>query len=272
MSSTGKYTTIYDIIERVRREGVNDFTEEEAKEWIWESVSLLGIPFHFVDKTAVLTIENARSPLPYDYCDFTEGGIREYNSKIPLIKNVNTYYNADNVGVIENPIILNSEAESIVYVDGVLTDASVFLTQVPIYINNSEDYTYRINNGYLFTGFKTGTVEMAYKAFPVDNENNPLIEDDVKVIRTVVAYIVRKIIKRMWLRDEISLQKKQVFDQEYSFAAASARSNSNLEGIDTWENIRARMNRLYRDPNLQKIGFSGFGYGEGLNINSSNIR
>ena len=70
----------------------------------------------------------------------------------------------------------------------------------------------------------------------------------------------------MWLRDEVEKQKKEYFDQEYSFAIASARSNSSLGSIDDWEVIRARMNRIYRDPNMHKTGFKGYGYSESINL------
>lgn len=272
MSLKGKYTTTYDVIERVRREGVSDFTEEEAKEWIWEVVSYLGVPSHYVDKVAVLKIENARSMLPYDLYDISEGGIREYTNKVVLLQEKNIYYNPDTVGEIEgstsNVINLTWEAPSVVYIDGVQQeDTEAFLAQIPNYSYVDEKYTYKINDGFLYTGFKDGYVEIAYKAFPVDNNNAPMIHDDAKVIRAVVNYIIKKVAKRMWLRDEISDRKLQKLEQEYSYAAAAARNNAMIGSIDDWETIRARTQRLYRDPNMQKMGFDGMSYREQLNLN-----
>lgn len=267
MGLKGKYTSIYDVIERVKRSGLSDFTEEEAKEWTWEAVSLLGVPSALVSKVAVIPVEHARASLPYDLSDITEGGIRDYYTKNVLIKEGNIFHNPDTVG--ENPFInnLNFEAPSVVYVDGVPVDEGKgFLTITPNEVFNTEDLTYRINNGFIETGFKTGVIELAYKAFPVDNDNCPMIEDDAKTIRFVAAYISKRVVDRMWLRDEISENKKRSFDKDYHFAAASCRSNSTIGSIDDWEAIRARTNRLYRDPNLHKTGFKGHGNNEGLNL------
>jgi hypothetical protein len=269
MSLTGKYTTIYDVIERVRRSGINDFTEEEAKEWTWEVISLMGEPKHFEDKVAVLPIEDARACLPFDLYDLTEGGVRDYYTKMSLIKESNIYYDADNV---ENPLgskeMYTSEGSSVVYIDGIPQEVTdTFYQPLPGHVTYEyAQGTYKINHGFLFTGFKTGVVELAYKAFPTDNENNPMVQDSVKVIRAVVAYISKMVIKRMWLRDEISGQKMNELSKDYSFAIAAARSDEAIGSIDDMDAIRARTNRLYRDPNMQKTGFAGMSRNEQLNI------
>lgn len=275
MSVSGKYTTIYDVIERVRRSGFSDFTEEEAKEWVWEVISLGGAPKHFEDKVAILPIEDARATLPYDLYDITEGGVRDYYTKYPLFKETNIYYNSDEiVANSANKVMLQTEGQSVVYIDGIrqTEDLDTFISELPGYSAYTQDKaTYKINHGFLFAGFKTGVVELAYKAFPTDNENNPMIEDNFVVIRAVVAYIKKIVAERMWLRDEISEKKKNVFDQQYSFAIGAMVSDAAIGSVEDMEAIRARMNRLYRDPNLQKIGFDGYGVGESLNLNEQNI-
>lgn len=271
MSLSGKFTTTDDIIERVRRSGINDFTEEEAKEWIWEVIGLMGVPKFYVDKVAVLEVENARAILPYDLHDISEGGVREYYQKIPLLKEMNGFYTPEAVGGETRTLHLTSEAASVVYVNGIqVDDTEAFFSNIPssYYNIELEHYTYKINNGFIYTGFKNGLIEVAYKAFPVDNDNKPMIEDSAKVIRAVSSYIKKMVISRMWLRDEVSDRKKQVFDQEYSFAIAAARSDANIGSIEDWEAIRARLNRLYRDPNLHRNGFGGYSFREGLNLNS----
>lgn len=267
MSLKGKYTTIYDVIERVRREGINDFTEEEVKEWIWEVISLLGVPTFYIDKVGVLLIENARASLPYNLYDLSEGGVREFYSKTPLRQEKDIYYNPDEVGVDVSELNLTWEAPSVVYIDGVEQEITAsYLTELTSNTHQSQNLTYKINDGFLYTGFKSGYVELAYKAFPVDNDNNPMIPDDFKVVRAVVAYIIKKVAKRMWLRDEINGQKLQKLEQEYSFAAGAARTNATIGSIDDWETIRVRQMRLRRDMNLHSLGFRTMSTGEKLNL------
>jgi len=273
MSLTGKFTTIYDVIERVRRSGINDFTEEEAKEWTWEVISLMGEPKHFEDKVAILPIENARGQLPFDLYDLTEGGVRDYYTKTVLIKESNIYYDADSVGSSQlGSEMYQTAGKSLVYIDGIPQEVTdTFYQPAPGIVDYPmSQATYKINYGFLFTGFKDGVVELAYKAFPTDNENNPMIQDSVKVIRAVVAFIKKMVTERMYLRDEITERKMNKFGTDYSFAIAAARSDEAIGSIDDMDAIRARTNRLYRDPNMQKTGFAGMSSNEQLNIKGQN--
>ena len=70
----------------------------------------------------------------------------------------------------------------------------------------------------------------------------------------------------MWLADEIQDKKKSYFDSQYSYAASAARSDANLGSLDDWEAIRSRINRLYRDSNLAKVGFEGYSNREQINL------
>lgn len=269
MALTGKFTTIYDVMERVNRSGFTDFTLEEAKEWTWEVIQLIGADKHLIDKVAVLSIADARASLPYDISDITEGGVRDYYTKVTLTKESDIYYDPNNVGEGTNVLHYQTDGESVVYIDGIkqTEDLDTYLTLLPEYHNYPlEKATYKINYGFIYTGFKTGVVEVAYKAFPTDNEDNPMIEDSIEVIRATVAYIKKMVAERMWLRDEISDSKKRALGQDYSWAVGAAISSASIGSVDDIEAIRARTQRLYRDPNLQRVGFSDYGRGEHLNL------
>lgn len=267
MSLKGKYTNIDSIIERVHREGLHDFTKEEASEWIWEGISLLGVPKYYVDKVAIIKVENGRAVLPYDLSDFSEGLIREYYSKAILLEEKNMFKSPSNNSTINNTNLWSFEGESIVYDNGVQIDGEGFLIKIPEpYHYAPNDLTYKINDGFIFTGFNEGIIEMAYKAFPVDNDGMPMVEDSAKTIRFIVAFINKKVATRMWLADEIQDKKKSYFDSQYSYAASAARSDANLGSLDDWEAIRSRINRLYRDSNLAKVGFEGYSNREQINL------
>ena len=230
MATTGKFTTIQDIIERTHRSGFNDFTEEEAKEWAWECISLIGNPAHYVDKVAVLPVENARAELPYDLYDTTESGIRDYYTKLPLIKETDIYYNSENVGENIKPLNFETTGASVVYVDGVPQEnTDAFLSLISYEDYKTEYRTYKINNGFIYTGFKTGVIELAYKSFPIDNDGAPLIEDNFKVIRALVSYIKRMVAERMWMRDEIIDKKFEVIKQQAMFHMSSAKSETAIQ-------------------------------------------
>ena len=160
--------------------------------------------------------------------DISEGGVREYNTKIVMGQEKDIFFDSQNVGTLNEEIPnFRTEMPSVVYVDGVqVQDTNVYLTSIPQYTYTKQEFTYKINHGFIYTGFKEGNIESAYKAFPVDNDGSPMIEDSAKVIRFVVAYIKKVVAEKMWIMDEMTTEKKRYFDQEYSFAAASARSDA----------------------------------------------
>ena len=179
MAFTGKFTTLYNIIEEVRRDGFGGFTEEEAKEWIWTAVSLLGIPYHYVHKVQVIEVDQEigepRVELPYDLYDMTEGGIRDYETKKVLLKEENIYYNMSDVGNTNGVLGFGTIGESVVYINGIKqTDADSYVYPNSSIATNMPKYTYKINNGFIYLGYKPSKIEVSYKAFPVDNNGEPI--------------------------------------------------------------------------------------------------
>lgn len=258
MAFVGKYTNIKDVIERVRRTGFNSFTEEEAKEWIWEAINLIDNTANFVSKVAILNVEDGRVELPYDVCDLSESGVRDYYTKIVLTKDYNIYRSSE---ILDDNII--NSIPRVIGESNTIVDGSIVSTDVFTYYDNNCNCTpnnaiYRFNNGFIETGFKTGIIELSYKAFPIDENGDPLIEDDVKVIRAVVSYIIRMVAERLYNIDELQEKKFDRIERKAMFHMASAKSNSSLKSVDDWEAISVRTNRLFRDQSLNRTGFAGY--------------
>jgi len=112
------------------------------------------------------------------------------------------------------------------------------------------DLTYTLNDCYIFTNFKEGTVQLDYKAFPTDTEGLPLIPDNVKYIQAVKAYIASKIGQKLWMQNKIDGGKFNHLQSEcawYIGAATTAGLMPNVDEMESWKNQYVRL-----IPNLEQ--------------------
>ena len=127
------------------------------------------------------------------------------------------------------------------------TKTSQILTN---YATNIQLPVYQLNNGYIFTSFESGNVEMAYTAFPTDVNGFPLIPDNIKFLKAVSAYIAHKISFKLWLKDVMTRDKKDALEQEWLWYVGSAKTAASMPSIDQMEAIKNEWMRAI--PNINQ--------------------
>ena len=235
---TSKYISCYRIFEKVHQDyGFKDkLNWITALEWIGDAIDRVGTGFALIDKvtgmdplTPTIKIENYRGELP---CDCHEViSCREYCYKIPMRYSSDTYH--------RNP----------------------YNDRSPDFTSNS-DLTYILNNNYIFTSFDIGEVEMAYKAFPVDEKGFPLIPDDHKFIRAVTAYVAEKIAFNLWTRGELADKVYMEIKQERLWAIPAARTKADMLSLDQMETFKNSLLRTIPKTNEWNAGWLYLGQGE----------
>lgn len=245
MSLNSRYTSIEEILERVRREfGFEDVHADDVREWIWDVMGFMAVPSMFIEKIAEVSIRDWRGELPVDLYSLTEGVIREKDTGFPLYKSSNLFQQSDQLDASAATGIV--DAESILSEDGIMVDGG---TQYVSFVFPDSDYSryyYTINNNYIFTNVKEIDVEFRYTAFPVDERYFPLIPDDPKVIRAVVWYIGERLAFKMMLTDRLSERKYAMIKQDYLFNVASARTKAHTMDIGDMENFKRRVLSLVK--------------------------
>jgi hypothetical protein len=185
MSLTSKHVDVSYIIERVYRDNGFDLEirYDEVVEWIWDVISLISVPQALIDKVTdgstdsafpmpdPISIVNYRGELPVDLHHVVLA--RDYESKMPMLCK-------------SSPYIRDTENQ--------------------LYVRESQ-YTYTLNNSYIFTSFETGDVELHYKAFPTNALGMPLVPDDIKFIMATQAYVAERIGFKLWMQDKLAGQK-----------------------------------------------------------------
>jgi len=237
-----KYTSIQRVLENIIRD--TGFTEEiefvEAIEWAYRAMELIGAPQIYIEKVTdgnkelnhldPIIIENYRAELPCDLHQIIQ--VRDYCNRGALRESTYTFQSTQNLPDVTNGL----------------------------------DNTYKIDNGWIFTNFKEGSLEIAYYAFPTDSEGYPAIPDDERYLLAVESFIISKIAKKLWLQDKISKDKYIELEKEWLFYVRSAKSRAQMPTIDGMESFKNQVLRLITHPDRHRHQFQQQGDSEQIRI------
>lgn len=227
MALNGQYTTVERVIEKLQDwYGFDEVDKISIIEHICDIAGYLNIPESFVDKFTTVDIENYRAALPTDFYSLNPGSVMEVDSACVLRESFDLMTRFD-------------------------IDDDYSTTDVPDTIL----YTYLIKQGYIFTGLEETTLEIAYKAFPIDTDGYPMIPDDSKAIRAAVDYIAGKIAMKYWLKDRLSEVKYREIQQQTYFSMASYYTHSKMPSIDQMEGLKNKYLQLVGNPNHHDNNF-----------------
>lgn len=243
----GRVVSIDLIIEDLYRDyGFEVVNKAEVAEWIWKSMAIIGTPYPYEDKSEELDIVAYRAALPIDLYSLTS--IREKTTGIPLR---------------EMTDIMNKFADgSYASFDTVIADydpayPSTYISSIQQYYETivgtdgySEFYTFKTQGNYIYFGIDEGTVEIQYKAIPIDIVTGmPTVPDNAKYIRGVVSFIAERLAFRMMLKDMLSERKYEIIRQDYLFNVGAAQSVCIMPDPSRMETLINRWKSTYLGPN-----------------------
>jgi len=222
---TGQYISINRIAERVHNSGLNsdEIYFEDVVEWAGEAISLIGVPYAYEETvSAEITVADYRASLPTDLVKIIS--VREYDNKYPMVEIEGTFlpeYEASNLPNDDDPTMLG----------------------------------YHVNNSYLFTNFEDGSIEIDYTAFSTDDDGYPMIPDDERFIRAVLAYCEYSIARKLWLKDCLSKDKYKELEQDWLFYVNSAKTQAHIPNVDGAESLKNQISRLIQFSHHHASGF-----------------
>lgn len=211
------YTKIERIIENVIRD--TGFSTEinwvDVVEWVYIASELIGVKNAYVLTNTVIPIEEYRGELPGDFHLVFQ--VRENVSNIPMRCNGGQFF-------------LSPESR-----DNLLL----------------ADLSYQINHDYIFTSFQEGAVELAYYAFPVDDNGLPLVPDDVMYLRAIEAFITERIARKLMIQNKLDVTKYRMLEQDWLFYVNSARTKDALMTLDQAESLRLQLSKIINSSNIR---------------------
>lgn len=136
------------------------------------------------------------------------------------------------------PIITNDSGDlDGVVASGTATDPVIVYGQE--YVRSYEYvYNYKIDNGYIYTNFETGFLELSYKGFVTDDHGFPKIPDDERYIRAIEWAIIEQLDYKKWRVGEIPDKVYKHSDQQRDWYIASARSKADIPSTAKMESLK----------------------------------
>ncbi len=195
-------TNIRRIIDRIKRHPMlRNIPFETAVEYTIDFISLLGTPALYNEKVAIVKINDWRGRLP---CDF------EHMIQVRSAENKNITYRSSGYSFHFSK---DKPSECL------------------------GEFTYKLQGMVIFTSTKDTDVEIAYRAFAVDDEGYPLIPDNTSFLRGLENYI-----KLQWftiLYDTGELPQNVLYNtqQEYAWAVGDAQSEFSRLSLDDAETL-----------------------------------
>lgn len=131
---------------------------------------------------------------------------------------------------------------------------------------DAADLTYKVQGGVIFTSMKEGTIEIAYKAIPVDSEGYPMIPDNSSFINALELYIKKKAFTVLFDLGKITPQVYNNVLQEYAWYVGQAQSDLVRPSIDQMQAITNSLNTLVPRVSEHKSGFVNDGAQEKIRL------
>lgn len=257
MAWNGNFTSLDRVIEKVfQKAGYDDeFDWGDTLEWTGEAIGLIGAPQMFIDKltgdhpvTPNVVVESYMGELPLDFINMLPGGVRDFDTTEVYRYATDTFVAAPATSVVDSA--------------GTKSDRTIHT------INPDRVYSLRGTN--IFTNEESCTLELAYRAFMIDERGFPMIPDNERVIQAIVSRIILGVDYRLWRKNKISSEVYRDSEREwlwYVGSAGTAMRTSHPDKKESWTKALVRLNPVL---NSHMTSFKFSGNREDLNIGSGN--
>ena len=233
------YVSLKIIGDRLLRNNVmSGISWESIVDYFIDFIGLVGLPMVYDDKLYEGKLVNYRLQLP---CDFIE-------EKQVLIASTKHFNNKNNFV----PARYATDTFHGFYDDTKLAPAT--------------EFTYSINNNYLFSSVSEGLVKMEYKSIMTDEEGYPMIPDNRTFINAFEWFVKYKYYNILW--DEGKLEDKRFYhaQQEYYFAVAQAETDARRLSLGKAESLFNNLSTLRIRNNEFARRFANMGRKEFIKV------
>lgn len=189
------------LMEGVSFEAILDYTVE--------FLQIVGVPADFIDKLYTTEFSDYRVALPDDYVECTQLLIDGKSARWAT-DTFHTHY-----GEMETVNNYN------------------FSRKLP----RAVDTTFTINNSYIYLSKEKGTIDMSYKAIPVDDEGWPMIPDSPVFQRALKMYIEKEHGRILYLNDKLDGNKFSKIEQDYWWAVGQWETDSRKLNLSKAESL-----------------------------------
>ena len=135
---------------------------------------------------------------------------------------------------------------------------------------SKNNLTYKTQGNIIYTSFKEGSIEIFYKAIPIDVNDVPLIPDHPIFLKALELYIKKEWFTILFDMGKINQNVLQNTQQEYAFKVAQCTNMFIIPSVSEMKTITNMLNKLLPDTRQFENGFKGLGVKEELRKNYGN--
>lgn len=223
MLNNFNYINIREIASRLMRHPLmQDLTLETVIQYTVDFIGVVGLNPVYFDKVEELEINNYRAALPCDCISIVQ--VKDKKSNVCLRSTTDSFHTKEARGHLHR-----------------------------------EESTFKTQNSVIYTTFKEGKIEIAYKAIPVDEEGIPMIPDNSKFLRALEAFIKKEWFSILFDMGKIQPAVLQNIQQEYAWRVGQMNMEFTLPSVSEMESISNMLNQLIPRTNEFRKGFKNLG-------------
>lgn len=227
MWSEYNYINIREVLSRIMRHTLlTDLNLESAIQYTLDFIAAMGLPNIYADKVTTISIDNYRGQLP---C-----GLIAINQ----------------VRLVRNGVCLRAMTDSF---NGT-------------YSEDRGELSFKTQGSVIFTSFKTGDIELSYKAIPTDNDGLPMLPDNPVFLKTLELYIKKEWFTILFDMGKISSAVLQNTQQEYAFKAGQCNNEFMIPSVSEMETFTRMYNTLIPRVNAFSKSFKDMGNKEYIKL------
>lgn len=226
------------IIAKLYRDNPNfdSVNNSDLIEWIGEAIEFIAAPMAYEEKVVVVEISNDRAKLP---CD------------LHAVQSISIYpcliSETDCPDPIEKNLFTQMRYSTDVY--------HMYCKGADFADNCSSDYTYKLNDGYIFANHDEGYVMISYWAIPTDDKGWPKIPDNIRYREGVTTHLAWKLARGAWTRGKMSRDMYMDYARERDWYIGSAGNAARILSIDQQESLKNQLVRMIPKLNEHSQGF-----------------
>lgn len=240
MAISNKYVSADVVVERALRMFDNDtFDIHDAYEFIADGVAQLMPAEQLEVTTCTATVEDYRAAVPNDLVYFN--AIRNTNSGRQMRPATDKF------------------------ITHMLCDSSEM-----IHCGDCETFVYK--PGAIFVPFETGSIDISYFRFPMDDNGMPMIPEDTVVLIALENYLIERMAYKMVISGKMSGDTYQLINREKDWAMTVAYNKIKTPSPQQAENLKNIYLRMIRDRNSFAKANAGQGAQNFVRTNINNNR
>ncbi len=205
MVSEFNYISIKEVLSRLLRHPLlQDLSTEAAIQYTLDFFAAMGLPNIYADKVTTICIDNFRGSLPCDLIAINQ------------------------VRLARNGVCLRAMTDNF---NGTHSE-------------DKGELSFKTQGSVIFTSFRTGDIEISYKAIPTDDEGLPLLPDNPVFLKTLELYIKKEWFTILFDMGKISPAVLQNTQQEYAFKAGQCNNEFMIPSVSEMEAFTRMYNTL----------------------------